>query len=89
MVDTPGFDDSRPNMSDPKLLGDIAHFLEERYVLRLFLIIACDNSNLDLKNTIERPCTVLFSFTASATSALVAPQHATFACFLLFVDPKP
>lgn len=31
LVDTPGFDDSRPNMSDSNFLEDIAHFLERRH----------------------------------------------------------
>ncbi|EDR07720.1 uncharacterized protein LACBIDRAFT_298189 [Laccaria bicolor S238N-H82] len=31
LVDTPGFDDSRPNMSDSKLLDDIAEFLKRRH----------------------------------------------------------
>jgi hypothetical protein len=34
LVDTPGFDDNRPNMSDSRLLGEIADFLLKRYALK-------------------------------------------------------
>jgi translation elongation factor EF-1alpha len=34
IVDTPGFDDNRPHMSDSKLLEDITKFLLKRYAPR-------------------------------------------------------
>ena len=53
MVDTPGFDDNRPNMSDSKLLGDITNFLIKRYAFSLCLRNSCDNLFLTWKTREE------------------------------------
>jgi len=88
LVDTPGFDDNRPHMSDSKLLGDMAQFLLKGYARMSSSIHPPDDLVLLLEASKQNQSMVSFTFTASPTSASAAPPRGIFGYFLAFVDLK-